>query len=234
MVNSLNVSVFCLLLQVRHTFVAHQVPLFSQELKYRTVRIATCMQETKDVTFLIKVSILRDETTVYDLIYLIRILSVFLTERAGRGFRFLRGLNLINWFNKTQCVKIRCRDSVVGILARLRTGRPTVRTWAWIRTTWPSLQPAQPPMQWAPWLFPGGKSVGMRSWPHQHLVQRLRINWAVLLLPLYAFKARTGITLHIHFWDAQYVCDTPSNMCMGYVVIIAGTNICGLKYITQR
>ena len=32
---------------------------------------------------------------------------------------------------------------------------------------------------------------------------------------------------------AVCVCDTPSNMCMGYAVIIAGANICGLKYITQ-
>jgi len=73
-------------------------------------------------------------------------------------------------------MKITCRHSVVGILARLRTGRSTFRTSARIRTTWPPLQPLQPLMQWAQWLFTGGKSVGKRRWPHQHLVQRLRIN----------------------------------------------------------
>ena len=40
-----------------------------------------------------------------------------------------------------------------------------------------------------------GKATGAQSWPHLHLVPRLRISGVIHLLPWYAFMACTGTTL---------------------------------------
>lgn len=52
-------------------------------------------------------------------------------------------------------------------------------------------------------LSQGLSSWGMKLTTHLHLVPRLRISGATLLLPLYAFLAWTGKTLFIYLFISK-------------------------------
>jgi hypothetical protein len=55
------------------------------------------------------------------------------------------------------------RDSSVGIAIRYELDGPEIESW-WGRDiqhlSRPALEPNQPPVQWVPGLFPGGKAAG--------------------------------------------------------------------------
>ena len=63
----------------------------------------------------------------------------------------------------------RDRDTPVGIATRYGLEGPGIESWWGRDFSHPSrtdLRPTQPPIQWVPGLFPGGKAAGAWRWPH--------------------------------------------------------------------
>jgi hypothetical protein len=60
------------------------------------------------------------------------------------------------------------RDSAVSIATRYGLGGPGIESrWGrdFLHPSRPALGPTQPPIQWVPGLFPGGKAAGAWSSP---------------------------------------------------------------------
>ena len=64
----------------------------------------------------------------------------------------------------------------------------------------PALRPTQPPIQWVPGFFPGGKAVEAWRWPHTPIYRRgWGKSWAVPLFPLWAFVACSRVNFTFTF-----------------------------------
>ena len=60
--------------------------------------------------------------------------------------------------------------------------------------------PTQPPVQWTPGYFNGGKmGLGLKLTTYRNLVPGLRMSRDVFLLPLYAWMTWTGTKLPLAF-----------------------------------
>jgi hypothetical protein len=82
-------------------------------------------------------------------------------------------------------ILIRSRDISISVMTRLRAGRPQFdsrhrRIFLFATTSRPALEPTQPPVQWIPGSFLGGKAA--ESWNFKHL----RTPFGISALPAYS------------------------------------------------
>jgi len=133
----------------------------------------------------------------------------------------------------------RGQDSSVGIATRYGLKSPGSNPGGgrdFPHPSRPALGPTQPPIQWVPGMFPGGKAAGAWRWPSTPsraevketwtLVAYSRVNFALLLLHdfhnerlLYSYTAST---------------DLSSSQCVLCEVRIEYLYITYIKYIMQR
>ena len=95
-------------------------------------------------------------------------------------------------------VQWRSWHNVVGVVTKIQPGRFSNtgrgKKASVSKSSRPSLWPTQPPIQRAPGFLPRCKAARAWRWPLR-VVPRLRMNGAVLLLPLYAFTVWPEMTL---------------------------------------
>jgi len=88
------------------------------------------------------------------------------------------------------------RDSSVGVATSYRLDVSGIKPWMGQDFPHPfrlALGPTQPPVQWVPGVFPGGKVVGVYRPPtHTHLALRLK--------KAYSYTCTAPLDLHGLFW----------------------------------